>query len=196
MIKNIPFTQVKNDSGVTMTMNPKKFALWLFIGTVLMMFAALTSGYIVRQGEGDWFEFQLPSLFAVNTIIIVLSSIFMQWTYISAKKNNLEFVKLGIILTLIFGLAFLIAQFFAWGNLVDMGVYFVGNPSGSFLYVLTGLHGFHIISGIIFLLVVLFSTFKFKVHSKSLDKLEMCVTYWHFLGGLWIYLYLFLLFNN
>jgi cytochrome c oxidase subunit 3 len=74
-------------------------------------------------------------------------------------------------------------------------IYFGGsgaNPSGSFLYVLTGVHGFHLITGLIFLLIVLISTFKYKVHSKNLIRLELCATYWHFLGALWVYLYLFL----
>jgi cytochrome c oxidase subunit III len=196
MIKNIPLSQIQEDHGTSMAMHPKKFALWLFIGSSVMMFAALTSAYIVRQAEGDWHDFQMPSIFAINTVIVILSSVFMHWAYISARKNNLDYVKLGIVLTTIFGIAFLVAQFYAWGKLVELGVYFVGNPSGSFMYVLTGFHGFHIISGLFFLLIVLYSTFKFKVHSKNLAQIEMCMTYWHFLGGLWVYLYLFLLFNN
>ncbi|MEQ9164824.1 MAG: cytochrome c oxidase subunit 3, partial [Fulvivirga sp.] len=72
----------------------------------------------------------------------------------------------------------------------------VGNPSGSFLYILSGLHGLHLVSGIIFLIIVLISTFKYRVHSKNLAQIQMCTTYWHFLGGLWIYLFVFLLLNH
>lgn len=177
----------------TLAMNPKKFAMWLFIGSVTMLFASLTSAYIVRQAEGNWLYFDLPQLFTVSTVVILISSVTMQWAYWSAKKDNLETVKIMVTVTTILGLAFLILQFEGWKELVANQVYLVGNPSGSFLYVITGLHGLHIISAVIFLLIVLVATYRYKVHSKSLLRIEMCTTYWHFLGGLWLYLFVFLL---
>lgn len=181
-------------------MHPKKFAMWLFIVTVSMLFAALTSAYIVRQAEGNWLLFELPSLFYVNTGIILVSSITMHWAYLAAKKDNLETVKLAIILTTLLGIGFLVGQFMAWGQLVENNVYFVNNQasavSGSFVYVLSGLHGLHIAGGVIFLLIVVVSAFKFRVHSKNLTQIEMCTTYWHFLDGLWLYLLVFLMLNR
>jgi cytochrome c oxidase subunit 3 len=177
-------------------MHPKKFALWLFIVTVVMIFASLTSAYIVRQLEGNWLEFDLPEIFWYNSIIILLSSITLHWAYMSAKKDDLAKVRTGMILTSIFGAAFLVGQWYSWGALVDRDVFFVGNPAGSFLYVFTGLHAIHLISGVIFLIIVLISSFRYQVHSKNMDTMEMCVTYWHFLGGLWLYLFMFLLLNH
>ncbi|MCL6259719.1 cytochrome c oxidase subunit 3 [Aquiflexum sp. TKW24L] len=177
-------------------MHPKKFALWLFIVTVVMIFASLTSAYIVRQSEGNWLEFDLPSIFYYTSGIIVLSSIFLHWAYISAKKDDLSSLRIGMVITSFLGLAFLIGQWYSWIALVDRDVFFVGNPAGSFLYVFTGLHALHLVSGVIFLIIVLISSFKYKVHSKNLDTMEMCVTYWHFLGGLWLYLFMFLLLNH
>jgi len=177
----------------TLAMNPKKFAMWLFIGSVVMLFAALTSAYIVRQAEGNWLFFELPGLFTTSTIVILLSSVAMQWAYWSAKKDNLEMVKIMVTATSILGLAFLVLQFEGWKELVANQVYLVGNPSGSFLYIITGLHGLHLISAIIFLLIVLVATYRYKVHSRNLTQMEMCTTYWHFLGGLWLYLFVFLL---
>ncbi len=177
----------------TLAMNPKKFAMWLFIGSVVMLFASLTSAYIVRQAEGNWLYFDLPRILTVSTIVIVLSSVTMQWAYWSAKKDNFQLVKILVSITTILGVAFLVLQFLGWKDLVTNQIYLVGNPSGSFLYVITGLHGAHIISAIIFLLIVLVSAFRFQVHSKNLLQIEMCVTYWHFLGGLWLYLFVFLL---
>src|SRR5882672_8803662 len=174
-------------------MNPKKFAMWLFLASVGMLFAAFTSAYIVRQAEGNWVYFELPSLFYYTTVIILLSTVTMQLAYISAKKDELSRVKLLVSITSVFGIIFLAGQFLAWGELVKMSIHLVGNPSGSFLYVLTGLHGLHLVSAIIFLLVVLNSTWKYKVHSKNLAQIEMCTTYWHFLSGLWLYLFVFLL---
>ncbi|HMQ00442.1 MAG TPA: cytochrome c oxidase subunit 3 [Cyclobacteriaceae bacterium] len=179
-----------------LSMNPKKFALWLFIVSVVMIFAALTSAYIVRQADGNWLLFDLPNLFWYTSGIIVASSITMHWALVSARKDNLESVKIAISLTSLLGFLFLAGQFYGWKELVENSVYFVGNPSGSFVYVITGLHGLHIISGVILLLIVLISTFRFRVHSRSLSLIEMCATYWHFLGGLWLYLFIFLLLNR
>lgn len=178
------------------SMHPKKFALWLFIVTVVMIFASLTSAYIVRQSEGNWLEFDLPQIFWYSSGIIVLSSLTFHWAYVSAKKDELGAVKIGMIITSILGIAFLVSQWYSWVALVDRDVYFVGNPAGSFLYVFTGLHAIHLISGVIFLIIVLISSFNYKVHSKNMVSLEMCMTYWHFLGGLWLYLFMFLLLNH
>lgn len=177
----------------TLAMNPKKFAMWLFIGSVVMLFASLTSAYIVRQAEGNWLYFELPSILTVSTIVILLSSVTMQVAYWAAKRDRLEMVKILVTVTSVLGLTFLILQFEGWKALVANQVYLVGNPSGSFLYVITGLHGLHLISAIVFLLIVLVSTHRYRVHSKNLTQIEMCTTYWHFLGGLWLYLFVFLL---
>jgi cytochrome c oxidase subunit 3 len=178
------------------SMHPKKFALWLFLVTVVMIFAALTSAYIVRQAEGNWLEYELPEIFWITSGIVVLSSISLQVAYHAAKKDNFLLLRTCMALTVALGIAFLVGQWYSWVALVDQEVFFVGNPSGSFLYVFTGLHAAHLISGVIFLIIVLISTFGTKVHSQSLNTLEMAATYWHFLGGLWLYLFLFLLLNH
>ncbi len=180
-----------------LAMHPRKFSMWLFIVTVVMIFAALTSAYIVRQAEGNWREYELPLSLWINSGIIILSSATMHWAYLSAKKDNLEMVKVAISSTTFLGVLFLIGQMWAWNVLVSNEVYFTGgNPSESFLYVLTGLHGAHLVSAIIYLFIVLFATFRYQVHSKNLAKIEMCATYWHFLDILWLYLFIFLLLNH
>ncbi|MDP4679356.1 MAG: cytochrome c oxidase subunit 3, partial [Cyclobacteriaceae bacterium] len=105
-------------------------------------------------------------------------------------------IRLALGVTFFLGSLFLVGHLMAWGELVEADVFFVGNPAGSFLYVLTGVHGLHLVSAVIFLIVVLISAFQYKIHSKSLVQLEICATYWHFLGGLWLYLYLFLVLNH
>ncbi len=178
------------------SMHPKKFALWLFLVTVVMIFAALTSAYIVRQAEGNWLEYELPEIFWVTSGIVILSSIALQFAYYAAKKDNFLGLRIGMVLTVLLGIGFLVGQWYSWVALVDREVFFVGNPAGSFLYVVTGLHAVHLMSGVIFLIIVLISTFRYKVHSQALNTLEMATTYWHFLGGLWLYLFLFLLLNH
>lgn len=179
-----------------MGMNPSKFIVWLFIVSISMLFAALTSAYIVKQSGGEWLNFNLPGMFWITSVIIIVSSITMQLALSSAKADRFNRLRMYLIITTILGVTFLIGQYQSWEQLVGMDVYFVGNPAGSFLYVLTGLHAVHIISGLIFLLIVIGSTFKLKIHSRSLIRIEMCTTYWHFLGGLWLYLFLFLKLNH
>lgn len=180
-------------------MNPKKFALWLFMVSVVMLFGAWTSAYIVKRAEPGWSSFELPGEFWFSTLIIILSSLTMIWAQQSARRDNLAHTKLALALTTGLGLAFLAGQWMAWEKMVEMNYYFAGggsNSSSSFIYVLSGFHGLHIVSGVIFLLIVLVAAFKYKVHSKSMLKMEMCSTYWHFLGGLWLYLFVFLLLNR
>lgn len=188
---NVPFGKARVRS-----MHPQKFAMWLFIITVVMIFASLTSAYVVKKAEGDWLIIQFPTLFEWTTAIIILSSISMQLAYFSAVKNNLVALRVALAVTGILAVAFVVGQYMSWSQLVAQDVYFVGNPAGSFIYIFTGLHALHLIGGIVFLAIVLVNAFRYKVHSKSTAQIEMCTTYWHFLGGLWLYLYLFLILNN
>src|SRR5687767_15085432 len=112
------------DNETSSNVHPLKFSLWLIIISILMMFGAFTSAYIVRREEGNWLEFDLPGMFLINTVIIVLSSVAMQSAYIAAKRNNLNMVKLMVALTMVLGIAFLYGQLNAWGDLVANNVYF------------------------------------------------------------------------
>ncbi len=176
--------------------HPHKFILWLFIVTIIMLFASMTSAFIVKQADGSWLDYELPSIFWFTTGVIITSSGLLQWAYFAAKQDQFNRVKILVGLTALLGLVFLAGQWLSWAELVAMDVYFVGNPAGSFIYVLTGLHAFHLITGIVFLIIVLISAFRYRVHSKNLVRMEMCTTYWHFLGALWVYLLMFLVFYH
>jgi cytochrome c oxidase subunit 3 len=193
MIKDIHISEIPKK---TMTMNPKRFLLWMFMVSIVMIFASLTSAYIVRQAEGNWLVFDLPSILYYSTALLILSSVTAQLAYRAAKLDNIGALKAYLALAVVLGIGFLISQVYTWGVLVDNNVYFVGNPAGSFLYVIMGVHGFHLISGIVYLLIMLFRTYQNKVHSKSLLHLGLSVSYWHFLDGLWLYLFVFLLLNH
>jgi len=184
------------DPKPTLSMHPHKFALWLFLSTIVMLFMAFTSAYIVRQAEGNWLEFELPRILWWNSLLLLSSSVSMHWAYISGKRDDLGGVKIGLLITLTLGVAFLVGQYLSWGQLVDQNVYFVGNPAGSFMYILTGMHGIHLISGVFFVATVLVYSLKYQVHSKKMVMMGMCTTYWHFLDGLWLYLFIFLLLNH
>lgn len=189
--------QVQEEVSEPLSMHPQKFAMWLFIVSVMMVFVSLTSAYIVRQSEGDWRVFELPDIFIAGTAVLFLSSITMHWAYLSAKNDNLDMLKIAMFITTILGLSFLYLQFRGYSELVAIDVYLTGgSPSESFVYVLSGLHGVHLISGVIFLIVMLVKTFRYKVHSKNMVNMDMLSTYWHFLDGLWVFLFLFLWLNN
>ncbi len=180
-----------------LSMHPKKFALWLFLVTIVMIFASLTSAYLVKKGDGNWRTVDLPSLFWVTSGIIVVSSAVLHIAYRAAKKDLIENVKWGLLITLVLGIAFTVGQFYSWGQLIDNNIYLVGgNPSESFVYLLSGFHLLHVVGGLIFGIVVTVNAFKYKVHSKSTTQIEMFATYWHFVGALWIYLFVFLMLNH
>ncbi|MCF6359747.1 MAG: cytochrome c oxidase subunit 3 [Cyclobacteriaceae bacterium] len=184
-IKEVPQKQL----GI----NPKKFILWLFMVSIVMVFAALTSGFIVRQAEGNWIIYELPSQLWISTVILVVSSLTAHWALKSAQKSNSLQTKLGLWVTFGLGLVFLSTQVWVWEILVQHDVYLVGNPGGSFLYVLMGVHAFHLISGLIYLMIMLVKSYRANEVSEIQFQLSLSTTYWHFLGGLWIYLYVFLI---
>ncbi len=176
-----------------LAINPKKFILWLFMVSIVMVFAALTSGFIVRQAEGNWIIYELPTQLWVSTILLVLSSVTAQWTLSSAKKGAIAKTRTGLLVTVGLGIVFLISQVWVWSVLVQNNVYLVGNPGGSFLYVLMGVHAFHLISGLIYFIIMLVKSFRVNEVSEIQFHLGLSTTYWHFLDGLWIYLYVFLI---
>ena len=178
----------------TLSVNPRKFILWLFIVSILMLFASFTSAYLVRRAEGNWLEFTVPVVFGYSTVVLVLSSITMHLAYLAAKKDNFNALRIAISITFALGLAFLYMQFQGWIELVRNNVFFVGNPAGSFIYVFTGMHAFHLISGLLVLVFALVAAFRLRIHDKSLEQVQIAATYWHFLDILWIYLYFFLLY--
>lgn len=177
-------------------MEPKRLVMWLYVVSMTMMFAGLTSAVLVsmadNQAKGLWKEFQLPRTFIVSTIIIILSSLTLHWAYLSAKREKFSRLTTALWITVLLGVAFLTSQFVAFAELVSMNVYLVGSVSGSFVYVLTALHGVHIVAGVITLIVMLIKAIRYKIRSNKTLGLEMSMIFWHALGVLWIYLYVFL----
>ncbi len=178
----------------TLSMNPRKFILWLFVVSIIMLFAAMTSAYLVRRAEGNWLEYDIPQIFTYSSVVLVVSSLTMHWAYLAAKKDNFGHLKTAITITFVLGAIFLYMQFQGWVELVKENVFFVGNPAGSFMYIFTGLHGFHLISGLLVLVVALIAAFRLRIHATSLNQIEIAAAYWHFLDILWLYLFFFLVY--
>lgn len=173
--------------------HPHKFALWVACGSILMMFAGLTSAYIVRQAAGNWLEFRLPDLFFLNTGVILLSSIALQASYVAFKNGNALRYRLLMVSGFSLGIGFLVIQYLGWQELMAIGVPLKTNPSGDFVYVISGLHAAHVVGGIGALVVALLHAFLLKFNPTNARKrrFELTLTYWHFVDFLWVYLLLF-----
>ncbi len=173
--------------------HPMKFALWVGCASILMMFAALTSAYIVRQAGGNWLEFRLPNVFFLSTVIIVLSSLAMHGSYLAFKKGNKAMYRGLLWATMALGIGFLVCQYQGWTALTEIGVPLRINPSGDFIYVISGLHAAHLLGGIGILTVALVNAYTLKFNQTQSRKLrfELSLTYWHFVDLLWVYLFVF-----
>lgn len=171
--------------------------LWFAIISIVMFFTGLTSAVVVSQGGGGFIKIELPFAFTMSTVIIIISSVAYQFGLISIKKGNIGIAKISVLTTLILGFLFIYTQFLGWQNLYENGIIAVGSQStqeSSYLYLLTALHIAHLIGGLISLMVVLIKTIKEKYNINNYLGVQISITYWHFLGGLWVYLFLFLRF--
>ncbi len=169
--------------------------LWIGLVSIIMFFAGLTSAVIVSSTNASWKMFSLPNTFLYSTIAIILSSLTYQIGFMLVKKNNVIVPKLLFITTLILGLAFIYFQYIGLSNLYQQGVYATGSQSSnssSFFYVLTVLHVVHLLFGIISLGVVSTKSMMNKYNRDNFLGIKLSLTYWHFLGLLWLYLFFFL----
>ncbi|MCC7245026.1 MAG: cytochrome c oxidase subunit 3 [Saprospiraceae bacterium] len=170
-----------------------KLALWVGIGSIIMMFGAFTSAYIVRRAAGNWFEFKLPDIFFFNTIVILLSSVTLHLSYQGFKKGNEKQYKGLLIATFLLGILFIVLQYQGWKAMDAMGATFTINPSSSFIYVISGLHAAHILGGLGALSMAMLHAFilPYKPTPRRKLRFELVVQYWHFVDLLWIYLIVF-----
>jgi len=182
---------------IEMRKKSAKPLLWIGIVSIVMLFAGLTSAYVVRADNGNWLVFQLPSIAIISTAVIVASSFTMLMAQFSIKKGNQSMASLFLFITFILGITFTYTQYAGWKELTSQGIYFLGkysNASGSFLYLIALMHIFHLFGGLIALLITLVKSIKKRYTSQDYLGIELAAIYWHFLDVLWIYLFLFLYF--
>lgn len=183
--------------------HPKKFIMFMGIAVMSMTIAGLTSAYIVRKGAGNWVEFDMPSSFYLSAVLIMLSSVTIVFAKKAFKTHRFTPYKLFLSLTVLLGVSFVISQWTGWQKLQEIGIYLAGNPSGSFIYVISFVHVVHLSIGMLFLLYIWIKAFiKYQnptkeivnntQANKSMD-LELLAIYWHFLDLLWLYLLVFFL---
>jgi cytochrome c oxidase subunit 3 len=171
--------------------HPHKFALWVGIVSIIMMFAGLTSAYIVKSGQANWHEVTMPTSFWYSTAALVLSSITIQASLRAIKQRAMGQYRSLLLLTLVLGVVFVILQWTGFQWLWKHGVNFEGAGEGQFLYIIFGLHALHVLGGIIALAVILCKQYFGKTRSYNTTAAEVMSTYWHFVDALWIYLLIF-----
>jgi len=179
------------------TARSKKMLLWFGIISLIMVFAGLSSGYIVSKSRVDWKGFDMPSAFIISTVAMLVSSITYHMAKKSIQKGNRTATSLFLFTTLVLGILFVFFQFEGFKELVNSGLFLTGpssNIATQFLYVFVIAHLAHLVGGLISLLVVIYNHFKQKYGKGQTLGLELGAMFWHFLDFLWLYLFLFLYF--
>lgn len=165
-----------------------KLGIWLALGSITMLFAAFTSAYIVRSSGDDWVPLQMPPLLWLNSAVLILSSVTME---IARRNFNhwrpVRFRK-WLLVTAVLGAAFLAGQVVAWNQLAAQGIYLSSHPHSSFFYVMTAMHGLHLLAGVLLLFYVLTLAARYRLTPGESISPSIVATYWHFVDGLWLYL--------
>lgn len=174
-------------------LHPHKFTLWIGIGSILMMFAGLTSAYIVKRNQANWVTFNLPLMFWYSTAAILLSSTTLFLAGRAFKERQMQKYRQLMTATIVLGVIFIVLQFFGFKQLAAQGVGLGKTVSVDFLYVIVLLHMAHVIGGIVALIVLFAKGFNTAKRNYSTVPVEVASTYWHFVDVLWIYLLLFLI---
>ena len=175
-----------------------KLLLLFAMISMTMMFAGLTSAFVVSKSRADWLkDFQIPSAFFLSTVAIIGCSITFHLAKKAIQKDFQKRTTALLLTTLALGIVFVILQFVGFGQIVANGYYFTGPESSittTFLYIVTVVHLLHLAGGLIALLIIIYNQFKNKYNSTQTLGIELGAMYWHFLDLLWVYLFLFLFF--
>jgi cytochrome c oxidase subunit 3 len=173
--------------------HPHKFTMWVAIGSIVMMFAGLTSAFIVKSNQTNWVTVTIPRMFWISTGAIIISSITLQMALRSFKQREMNQYRMLMGVTLLLGIAFVVFQWLGFQELWAQKITFRGAGAGQFLYVIFGLHAIHVIGGIIALIIMFIRAFIGKTKLYSSVPVEVMAVYWHFVDVLWVYLLIFFL---
>jgi cytochrome c oxidase subunit III len=173
--------------------HPHKLTLWMGIGAIVMMFAGLTSAYIVKRNQAGWVSFNLPVAFWYSTAAMVLSSLSLVFAGRAFREREMPRYRGLITVTVILGVLFIVLQVLGFKALWASGITLQGQVSYSFLYVIVMLHGAHVLGGLVALALLFLKAYSKKNRIYTSLPVELASTYWHFVDLLWLYLLVFLL---
>jgi cytochrome c oxidase subunit 3 len=174
--------------------HPYKFNLWLGLAGIIMMFAGLTSAYIVKRSQPGWESFTLPRIFLYSTIVILISSVTVQIAVRAFREREMPKYRLFFAITGILGVVFMIMQVIGFYTFQSLGMKMIGmgsNAAYSFVLAIAGLHIVHVLGGVISLIIIFFKAFSSTKRNYDIIPVEIVATYWHFVDLLWVYLFVF-----
>src|SRR6266542_6848846 len=179
--------------------NRYRIGMWVALASILMMFTALSSAYIVRAASAnDWQPLKMPRILLLSTALILVSSGTLEFARRKWKDAVNNGTRLWLLVTFALGVGFLVSQLLAWRQLVRQGVYVASNPHSSFFYLLTAAHGVHLLGG---LAALAYLSLRRRAPqnnplalAKSLAGADAVTLYWHFMDFLWLYLFVLLFF--
>lgn len=167
-----------------------RLGLWMFLAVVTSFFGLFISAYSMRMHHGDWTHVAEPDVLWINTVMLILSSVALQSALVAVRRGQRGAAKLGLIVTGLFALAFLAGQLLAWQQLSASGQFIRGSPATAFFYLLTAVHGLHLLGG---LWVWGRTTARLAGRRAELSdvrlSVELCTVYWHYLLLVWLVLF-------
>ena len=170
------------------TLPAAKLGLGVFLAVVGALFTLVISAYSMRQNLADWRALPVPKLLWFNTGVLVLSSIALQWAYLAARRNDLEGVTIGLLGGGVSAVIFLVGQLLAWQQLIVAGYFVASNPANSFFYLITAVHGLHLMGGLVALGRTTSKVWRGAKVAEVQLSVELCAIYWHFLLLVWLVL--------
>ncbi len=170
-------------------MDTAQLGLWALLGTLTMLFAGFTSAYLVRRAGSDWQAISMPPILWFNTGVLLVSSFTLEAARNAMKRWRTEALQGWLFSTVALGLIFLAGQVNAWQQLAAQGAYLPTSPHSSFVYMLTAVHGLHVVGGLAALFYGLIQVWRSRWTPAEPNPLPVCATYWHFVDGVWLYLF-------
>lgn len=175
--------------GAALSQPAEKVGLVIFLAVVTMLFTLFTIAYVMRMKFPDWNPLPDPTLLWLNTVILVTSSIALEWTRGEAARGELRGVRLGLTAAGISAILFLGGQLVAWQQLVASGYLASSNPANAFFYVITGLHGLHLLGGLVAWARTAGRVWRGATAEDVRLSVDLCATYWHYLLLVWLALF-------
>jgi len=175
--------------GAVLARPAAKTALWVFLAVATSLFALFISAYAMRISFIDWRPLPQPRLLALNTGVLVLASVAMQWAVYAARRHELAAVRTGLLAGGVLTVAFVIGQLAVWKQLGDAGYFVATSAATGFFYLLTAVHGLHVLGGLVGWSRTAAGAWRSPTASRLIVSVEMCAIYWHFLLVAWVVLF-------
>jgi cytochrome c oxidase subunit III len=188
-----PDLELKSVVDQNKKIHPHKFILWVGIGSIIMMFAGLTSAYIVKREQPGWTSYTTPIAFYYSSAVMLISSLTIYLAGKSFQERRIVRYKKLVAATAILGMIFILLQYLGFRHLWVTGTTLHGSGAGQFLYIIAGLHALHVFGGVIALLTLWVKSRNTRIRSYNAVPVDVVSTYWHFVDLLWIYLFIFFL---